>query len=260
MKNIKISFFRDVIREMDEYDYFGRLVPREKSTKYRIEMPISFLFENYKLNSQLEAWVYKDILPLNFYKDFILSLIIELFPEHIKTLNSLNIFDVIDFHPLPTNEHKMKLYEKTMFEIEVDANVKEELFNDLLKQKEKDYLSKQTFDSAKDILYEFACKLGSGDFEFYARDIRKLISYLDCCYSQSYSYDSWSREKLSRLRSSFEELIRRKMENDKYLYYLDDARTNAYVLQPPKSWYREPPDPNSFEINEIIKKYSCGEN
>jgi hypothetical protein len=258
MKDITITFLKSMKHELIEYDHFGRKIPQEKTLEYGLKIPVSFIVDNYKLNSILNVWVPKKNLPPSRHEEFTTSLTIELFPQYIQEINYLNMFDVIDYSPVLRGKHKIKKYENTMYE-EVDAVITNELYDHLDKQKEEDRLAKEAFSSAVKILYDFAHHLMPYGFECYANDIKQLLNYLEYCFTNSECLfeTAWYQEKLHSLRFSFEELIKRKIANNSnYEYYLRNVQTITYNLEPPHSWRREPPNPHSYGVDEIIKKHS----
>ncbi|MFA5251618.1 MAG: hypothetical protein WC454_03415 [Phycisphaerae bacterium] len=256
MKNTTIVVLKNMTQELLERDYSGKIIQQENALSFGLKMPISFKIDNDKLNSLLIVWVPKKNLPLNHYREFTTSFTIEHFPQYIQKINYLKAFEAIVYRPVLRGKHKMNKYEKTIPE-EVDAVITDELFDQLVKQKEEDRLSRDAFKSATKILYSFACNATVYGFESHANDIRQLLNYLEDCIANSECLfeTSWYHEKLSLLRSSFEELIKRKMVNNpNYEYYLKNVKDIAYLLGPPHSWRGEPPNP--YVIEEIIKNYS----
>lgn len=256
MKDIKIIFLKDLVQELFERDYSGTIIQQENSLKFGLKLPISFRIDNGNLNSLLNVWLPKKKLPPNNYKEFTVSLMIDLFSKYIQQINYFNAFEAIDYGFLPSGKYKMYKCETNMPQ-EVDVVITNELFDHLVKQKEEDRLSRDAFKSATKILYSFACNATVYGFECHANDIRQLLNYLEDCIANSECLfeTSWYHEKLPLLRLSFEELIKRKMANNpNYEYYLKNVRDITYSLGPPHSWRIEPPNP--YMIEEIIKNYS----
>ena len=72
-------------------------IQKENDFDIGLEIPISFLIDNYKLNSLLNVWVSKKKLPKTYNKEYFFSIAIELFPPFIKQWNDIDVFSPIDF-------------------------------------------------------------------------------------------------------------------------------------------------------------------
>jgi hypothetical protein len=163
MKDIKIIFLKELTQELFECDYSGRIIQQENSLNIGLIIPISFKIDNGNLNSLLKVWVPKKNLPSNHYKEFIVSLMIELFSKYIQNINYFNAFEAIDYSFLLSGKYKMNKYENIMRQ-EVDVVISNELFDHLVKQKEEDRITRDAFEFATKILYGF-CDLSTYGFE-----------------------------------------------------------------------------------------------
>lgn len=256
MKTISITFLDSNSCELRDIDHLGRYIPKEDSSRLGILIPMSFHLDNYRLNARLELWVDNSKMPDKHQKESVIALVPKTCPELFAKYKELNVFQTIRHFPFIGKEVIQEVKEVS-YETTVEVNISEILYNGLIEQKAKDKAARDAFNSAKDILYDFACNLTSYGFEYNADDIRELLNYILCCLNSSENLflTSWNSEKLSSLRYAFEELIRRKVENNRnYKYAQEKAKDICYVLRQPHSWYNEPPNP--MRIERIIQRHS----
>jgi hypothetical protein len=164
-------------------------------------------------------------LPDKHQKESVIALVSKTYPESLAKYKELSVFQTIRGFPFIGREVIQEAKEKS-YETTVEANISDELYNSLSEQKAKDKAARNAFNSAKDILYDFACSLTSYGFEYSADDIRELLNYVSSCLngSENLFLTSWNSEKLHSLRSSFEELIRRKVENNRNYRYAQEKQ------------------------------------
>jgi hypothetical protein len=256
MKTINIIFSDSSSCELRDIDHLGRYISKEDFPRFGVLIPMSFQLDNYSLNARLELWIDKSKLPDKHQKESVLALASRTCPQFLAERKELNVFQTINFNPFIEKEIVQEIKEKS-YETSVKVNISEEFYSSLNEQKARDKATRDAFNCATKILYNFACNLTSYGFKYSADDIRELINYISYCLenSESLSLASWNSEKLHGLRPAFEELIRRKVENNRnYRYAQDKAREITYMLKPPHFWYGEPPCPE--RVGYIIQKHS----
>jgi hypothetical protein len=255
MKEIGIKFLWDHSREISDIDFRGKIVPPEKSTVYGLRIPISFVIDGYDLNSLLHIWITKKILHHERLKESAFAIAVDTFPDYLRRIDCLNVFADPRYEPPLCKNYKLPEQEKFPYLIEFDTQITEKLYSNLRLQKEKDAAAKESFELAAATLHRYARTSTSLGFATDASQIRELLAYIRTCYDRSdylLKY-AWVREKLSCLQDSFEELIRRRIENNaKYQYFLDNVISITLEIEPPFCWWSEPPDSRS--IDYIIRE------